>query len=336
MPSSSLANILKSLPARLIAEQKSNKILDFFNTTEYIFKEIQKQLYECEHQNLTKVLLRITQDVYKLHAIDYGGVKKITLLENPNKLHAELAVAEKLKDTSTAVQYIGISKLCCYLCNEILENNLKIDHRGTHGTLYLNGFKLPSSLDKRYSEELIEKIDNYRKFHWKDANQRITDNRIIVESNRVSEAPDLSDDEEIESQILINGTTLLVELKSQFKLKEKLKDIKKVLLLSECYFLDIHDMNKLARSALDVIQNKTIEKFKSLTQNKQDIINHNAPSYLEYCAEETIEKFEIIYKFKNTIFSFDQELMNNDIIAYYEELKLSGDSYQYDWYLPYI
>ena len=63
-------------------------------------------------EKFAKVLMHLTQDLFKLHAISFGGVNEIKFLENDNKLHAELVLIEKLKESNTAIQYlISISKL---------------------------------------------------------------------------------------------------------------------------------------------------------------------------------------------------------------------------------
>ena len=213
---SSLANILETMPAKLVAAKKKNKLLNFFQDNAITISiEIKNTLKEMKDEKFTKGLKRLIQDIFKLNLIGYGGVKKIIYVENDEKLHAELALAEKLKTNKNAIQYIGVSKLCCYICDEILTNKWQIDHRGTHGTLYLNGFTLPPSLDIKYAEELLEKIDNHRKSGWLEADDRITNNEIIIYQHRHTEEPDLSDDEELERKIKINDDTSLWDFKNQ-------------------------------------------------------------------------------------------------------------------------
>lgn len=191
------------------------------NTTPNILK-IQKEILNGKNTDQIKVLLRITQDVYKVYS-KYNISEKVTLLMNPDHLHAELIIAEKLKDyiisnpDSGLNPYIGISKLSCHLCNEIL-NNLSIDHHGTHGTLYLNGFKLPKSLiNEDYIEFIIKSVDKYRSDNWEQAGNCITENQRIA-TKKLSENAALSDDEDIEKEISIDDTTLW-EFKETIKKK---------------------------------------------------------------------------------------------------------------------
>lgn len=96
--------------------------------------------------------------------------------------------------SSESIKYIGISKLSCFLCDEIL-NYQNIDHRGTHGELYLNGFQIPEFLDAILGQLLLDKAKQHMQQNWEATGVRVFNNERISKSSR-SQAADVSDDED--------------------------------------------------------------------------------------------------------------------------------------------
>ncbi|WP_316354487.1 nucleic acid/nucleotide deaminase domain-containing protein [Candidatus Trichorickettsia mobilis] len=96
--------------------------------------------------------IRPVQDAKKLlAAFNEQNVGKIIvdLLENPQELHAEINLLEyKITKKLAVDEYTGISKLCCALCEFVLEEG-HVAHRGKHGVLFENGWNLtPNLLNK--------------------------------------------------------------------------------------------------------------------------------------------------------------------------------------------
>ena len=203
----------QATPLEAIRHVAESNIQEFFG--------IQQDIFKGDNWKLISVVLRINQDVIKLSKFHYRNVEIIALLDNPEKVHGELVVATKLA-LSGALPYIGISKLSCYLCHEALDY-FHQEHRGTHGTLYLNGFNIPSIFDEEFIASCIEKIQLHRMRHWEEANQRITDNKHII-TQKSSEEADLSDDEDIDQEtLLINqfeGLHTLHDLKTFVSAKQ--------------------------------------------------------------------------------------------------------------------
>lgn len=106
---------------------------------------------------------------------------------NPPKelyLHAEMHVVRDLLDKATDAgkgveqYYIGISKLCCYLCyncirtvNEQRQRQLHINVKGTHNKLY-NTWLIPSTISPQELQSLEGKVDSVNKAQLKDPKQQ--------------------------------------------------------------------------------------------------------------------------------------------------------------------
>lgn len=204
----------KSLTKKSIIVEDINSI---FNLQEQIFVN-----YDPKNKKLIEVLLGINQDVSKI--LHYKNINvNFQLVENSKGMHAELAVLTWIKESEywdqwfSQLNYIGISKLSCYLCDEVLKE-LYIGHRGTFGKLYLNKWVFPdnSLYNESQKEKLINKIDKHRKKYWKDAGEHITNNTHIIDKLPPEEA-ELSDSENDQNIILvkyINGAETLGEIKA--------------------------------------------------------------------------------------------------------------------------
>jgi hypothetical protein len=145
-----------------------------------------------------RALYRLHRDILKLSKRGYFGVKIFVLTENIDQAHAELALVSKAK--SSDVKYIGISKLCCYLCHRIL-NDWGVDHRGTHGILYLKGFNVPSFVADEEAKELLYGIHQHVKSDRVAAGFRFEQNQLIYKTE--SEGPVVSEDDGEDSESAI-------------------------------------------------------------------------------------------------------------------------------------
>lgn len=86
---------------------------------------------------------------FKNSCLEYLQVDNIIFLPNPDKIHSELHVREKLKSEGLYPRYIGTSKLSCLVCDIVIsgdeEANKTIIHAGGHGISYPFD-KLPTSV----------------------------------------------------------------------------------------------------------------------------------------------------------------------------------------------
>jgi hypothetical protein len=120
------------------------------------------------------------------------------------KAHAELAIADK------KIDYIGISKLCCYLCDIVL-TELNIDHRGTHGVLY-GGINWTTPDVIVLNKDLLEKVF----FKLKE----------IYKANFGREQPSMEYFVQvIATNIIAKFATKIIELNEQAFGKDKVQDI---------------------------------------------------------------------------------------------------------------
>jgi len=113
---------------------------------------------------LARALLRPLQDVEKLsYYLKHKGIGgqsiEVEIIAN-NKLemgktkHAEANLGKEF--ASLKGLYIGVSKLCCGLCDYLLSNKYYHDHRGTHGTC-----------DPKWGAPTIQDIDLREEIHGK-------------------------------------------------------------------------------------------------------------------------------------------------------------------------
>lgn len=113
-----------------------------------------------------EMLIRPYQDIQKIISFSNKmGIKLVTyeVVNNVEGAHAELAASSYYFDKcGESPRYVGISKLSCYLCDELLtiENQ---PHRGGHGILYLKDYKLPNKYDSSapLKEFLSSKLQEY-------------------------------------------------------------------------------------------------------------------------------------------------------------------------------
>ena len=203
-----------------LTTRKKEKLTEILEQNIEKFLIMQREIFEENNEDLINIFVRMNQDISKLNKLNYNDIKKIILLENPNKLHSELVVSIEFPNA----EYIGIFKLSCYLCDQIL-NEIKIGHRGTHSVLYLNKFNISEKLvgEKiEFFDNLINKIKDYLKDHWVDIGERIQENRPDIDKDRKSEELEMSDDEEEDKNLSINevkingeSCTTLYELKKE-------------------------------------------------------------------------------------------------------------------------
>ena len=96
------------------------------------------------------MLIRPYQDIQKIISFSNKvGNKSVTyeVADNIEGAHAELAASNYyFGKYGEKPGYVGISKLSCYLCDELLTVEDQ-PHRGGHGILYLKDYKLPNKYD---------------------------------------------------------------------------------------------------------------------------------------------------------------------------------------------
>jgi len=193
---SSPSNFTKKFRGMATYASKQNKI------TEFLQSNADKIIDQAE-TDAVEMLHKLNRDIAKL--FDNGHLNSninIKILDNEYGMHAELVVGQYLrnifmddqKEQAFTRNYIGISKLCCYICDQVL-NYLAIDHRGTHGKLYLNKYCFPENLDLQCITQIISNIEAYRTKQWLDANARIAEHNLLFYEDRLPEAVYASDDE---------------------------------------------------------------------------------------------------------------------------------------------
>lgn len=101
-----------------------------------------------------EMLVRPYQDIQKIvKFFNKIGNNKIVyeIIDNPEGAHAELTASSYyFAKNGNNPEYVGISKLSCYLCDELL-NVENQPHRGGHGILYLKDYKLPNKYESSAS-----------------------------------------------------------------------------------------------------------------------------------------------------------------------------------------
>lgn len=197
-----------------------------------------------EDPSFFSAMARINQDIVKLQNHNYGAVTKVVLLNNPEKLHAELVIAEIFKQNTS---YIGNSKLCCYLCDEILKD-YGFAHRGTHGTLYLNGFNMPKSLEENTLNRLLQNIKDYFYPQMSMVLDNVYKNTLVDEIKGAQDA-ELSESESEEK-----------EIEPSFNIQDNLKELKEKLdfdhEVSEIFSREIYNMREIDELILTGLQSQ--------------------------------------------------------------------------------
>lgn len=139
------------------------KILERYNLIVSSYKDLFSILIQVDQNDrsedffyLVKVLLRPYQDLEKVlyYSISQGIQIDLELVDNPNKSHAEANLAREFSYTPNL--YIGVSKLCCGLCDYLLDDIYHMKHRGTHGTCD-DGWNPPSIQFIQLFEDLKSK-----------------------------------------------------------------------------------------------------------------------------------------------------------------------------------
>lgn len=170
---------------------------DFYKTNGMI-------IVELVQKNSKEIYEDIKRDVDNLYKNDLLSCQ-VKIINNKEKLHAEIAVAtylkseilEKKEDVDLSYKspiYIGISKLSCYICDKIL-HSWKVDHRGTHGKLYMNNYVFPKESSNEFIQNIIDEINKYLRLNWEDVGNRVFNYDRIYYENRESENATCSEDE---------------------------------------------------------------------------------------------------------------------------------------------
>ncbi|AVP87075.1 hypothetical protein phytr_1140 [Candidatus Phycorickettsia trachydisci] len=152
---------------------------DYFHLLSEVAEEnATNEQSSLRNESLLNFLKRPVKDVLKSvvtlkkEAQDDNSLKtvEIEILNNPEGLHAEMVLLKKaLKDfregsRTTFEFYMGISKLCCYLCHRTLDllkdkiPDLKVITRGTHNTFYI-GWILPDKTLKSEIDEVLKEVE---------------------------------------------------------------------------------------------------------------------------------------------------------------------------------
>ncbi len=151
-------------------------------------------------------LLKPLQDVKKLlvYLKEQDKEFECELLINKSSkgLHAEVYLKSEFPDLKE-LPYIGISKLCCACCHEVFEKSGD-GHRGTHG-MYYDYWWINMRQYHEIKEQVLDKKTNNLEYSCdKDSFDRI--NNGGMDGN-------LSDDEEIEEDIMIGSDVSLWMIK---------------------------------------------------------------------------------------------------------------------------
>lgn len=87
-------------------------------------------------ENMLAVLADATKLHYHLELLGDVNSMQVEILKNDNKLHCEVnSLSQFTNEFAHSTNYIGISKLCCFLC-EVVLSHYKVPHSGTHGLLF--------------------------------------------------------------------------------------------------------------------------------------------------------------------------------------------------------
>lgn len=188
-------------------------------------------------KEIYKMIIRPFQDVLKVvETLKIYQKISFKAVRNDDNAHAEVAISacdvESDKEDKYS-GYIGISKLSCYLCHTLLDK-LDVPFRGTHGIFYGHGWSLPNKLiehqefiDQHVKELLSNKLKALKegteldKLNSKNKGlilssvswlQELDSDNVeiqqlfdyfsgIGDTGDLNQENDLSDDEELESQI---------------------------------------------------------------------------------------------------------------------------------------
>ncbi|XP_047139879.1 uncharacterized protein LOC124815321 [Hydra vulgaris] len=148
----------------------------FYPTDKFIEQKIKKcdlikQTNEDDPINSSYVAFikywyRVIQDVEKVLIVfkKYNYELTPEFNANPDNYHAEIALVKYLRaKKQESIGYIGISKLCCKLCNTTLDL-LNIQHAGSHNILYAGAnWIIPygNMLNESHVQVLIDVIKHY-------------------------------------------------------------------------------------------------------------------------------------------------------------------------------
>jgi len=119
----------------------------------------------------------IKTDIQLILGYLYGVI--VEPLANPNSAHAEVNLAREFPHLRDF--YIGVSRLCCGLCDHLLDEIYHHKHCGTHGTAD-DGWHPPLIQFSNVFEELRSKSTNFH--HMKLDDQQITLNRQVSKQHR--------------------------------------------------------------------------------------------------------------------------------------------------------
>jgi hypothetical protein len=122
---------------------KSDKSDDFFKLSQILLRPL---------QDVEKVIFYLKQNQIPISSDD------IMIIANPNSAHTEVNLAKEFSHLKEF--YIGVSRLCCGICDYLLDDIYHHKHRGTHGTCD-DGWSAPSIQFQNTFEELREKSTNF-------------------------------------------------------------------------------------------------------------------------------------------------------------------------------
>lgn len=143
---------------------------DFYHLQQTpLFHPISKHL-RADHEPLQRQLIDdfedlfiVLQDVVKLSStIPAHSIHHVKQMPNLRGLHCEVVAEQRQKELQQdanicVVDYIGISKLSCFLCELVVEPT---PHRGKHGVFYWYDITAKVLSSKELSEKLVTKVQH--------------------------------------------------------------------------------------------------------------------------------------------------------------------------------
>ena len=97
------------------------------------------------------MLLKPLQCIEKIRSFNQNILpNNFNNIPNPAQYHAEINLSIQLLE----ITYVGVSKLCCGNCHEIL-TGANIPHRGSHGVID-DGFIIPLLLQQLLNADIFE------------------------------------------------------------------------------------------------------------------------------------------------------------------------------------
>jgi len=146
----------KSLLLKDHIARATNTLMSLSHSTGMLPKDKQKQGRNKIEDYINSSLAKLLRSVFNAHEIDGLTISQrqallstnpiIFLSPNENielrnsaSLHAEQLISKyisELESKPTDKIYVGISKLCCASCRDVLNKNPAVQYRGTHGVTF--------------------------------------------------------------------------------------------------------------------------------------------------------------------------------------------------------